>query len=61
MTPTDDQLARFVAVSVYGPDWTAREMAIVTVLLSVDTARDVWLARHRAFCERATSDFEAAA
>lgn len=55
MTPTDEQLARFVAVTVYGPDWTAREMAIVNVLLSVDTARDVWLARHRAFQERSAA------
>lgn len=55
MTPTDDQLARFVAVTVYGPGYAPYQVEVAKVLISHPPMREVWLARHREFQEWITA------
>lgn len=53
-TPTDEQLVNFICVTVFGPGATKAEKDVAGFLLISQAGfKDIWLARHKEFQDRA--------
>lgn len=53
-TPTDEQLVNFICVTSFGPGATQAEKEVAAFLLTSQAGfKDIWLARHKEFQDRA--------